>query len=61
MCEVRDPHADTAPVDSQFLRTVTIHGRVYQKYSVDNVVHFEPVDEVISLIQCPWNLGLNRR
>ena len=42
----RDPQRDTTEVDLQYLETVTIHDRDFQKYSVDNSIHFVPVDEV---------------
>jgi hypothetical protein len=40
-----DPHAGTVEVDSQYKDTLTIHGREFQKYSIDHSIHFMPVDE----------------
>ena len=42
----RDPQRDTTDVDPQYLETVTIHDRDFQKYSIDNSIHLVPVDEV---------------
>lgn len=42
----RDPHGDTAAVDGEYLQITTIHGRDFQKYSIDNSIHLVPVDEV---------------
>lgn len=42
----RDSQRDTTDVDPQYLETVTIHDRGYQKYSIDNSIHLVPVDEV---------------
>jgi hypothetical protein len=42
----RDPYEDTAAVDGQYLQIITIHGRDFQKYSIDNSIHLVPVDEV---------------
>ncbi|KAA6414463.1 MAG: S-adenosyl-L-methionine-dependent methyltransferase [Lasallia pustulata] len=40
-----DPLAGTTSVGSQYLSTVTIHGRDFQEFSVDNSINFVPVDE----------------
>ncbi|KAL8746142.1 MAG: hypothetical protein Q9190_001805 [Brigantiaea leucoxantha] len=40
-----DSGADTGPVPAEYLRTINIHGRDFQKYSVDHSVHLVPVDE----------------
>ncbi|KAL8830547.1 MAG: hypothetical protein Q9191_001370 [Dirinaria sp. TL-2023a] len=40
-----DPQAGTTAVPAQYLETITVHGREYQKYSIDNSIHFVPVDE----------------
>lgn len=37
----------TAPLDDSFKRTVTIYGREYQQYSIENDVYFSPIDEVL--------------
>ena len=42
----RDPQRDTIEVDPQYLETVTIHHRDFQKYSIDNSINLVPVDEV---------------
>ncbi|KAL4807051.1 hypothetical protein BDV18DRAFT_159272 [Aspergillus unguis] len=41
----RSPNSQTEDLDDEYLHTVSIHGREYQKYSIDNQVSFEPVDE----------------
>ena len=46
MFSFRDPRANTAAVDSQYLELVTIHGRDFQQYSVDKSIHLVPVDDV---------------
>ena len=43
---IRDPQRDTTEVDPQYLEVVPIHDRDFQKHSIDNSVHFVPVDEV---------------
>lgn len=43
---IRDPQRDTTEVDHIYLEIVTIHDRVFQKYSIDHSVHLVPVDEV---------------
>ena len=42
----RDPQRDTTEVDPKYLETVTIHGRDFQKHSIDKSIHLVPVDEV---------------
>ena len=37
---------DTTEVDPQYLEIVTIHGRDFQKYSINKSIHLVPVDEV---------------
>ena len=32
-------------VDPRYLNVVTIHGREFQKFSVDHSIHYSPVDE----------------
>ncbi|KAJ5907660.1 hypothetical protein N7495_000342 [Penicillium taxi] len=39
------PDSQTAELDRQFLDTVTIQGREYQKYSIDHNIYFGPVDD----------------
>ena len=41
-----DPLAGTTSVGSQYLSTVTIHGRDFQEYAVQKSINFVPVDEV---------------
>ena len=33
-------------MESQYLQTVTVHGREYQKFSIDYAIHLVPVDDV---------------
>ena len=42
----RDPQRETTEVTPQYLETVTIHDRDFQKYSIDHSVYLVPVDEV---------------
>ena len=42
----RDPQAGTTTVDNQYVQLTTVHGRDYQKFSIDHGIHFVPVDEV---------------
>ena len=42
----REGAEGTTDVDPRYLHTVTIHGREFQKYAVDNSVQFSPIDEV---------------
>ncbi|CEL01449.1 Putative UMTA methyltransferase family protein [Aspergillus calidoustus] len=39
------PSSQTEELDDEYLRTVSVHGREYQQYSIDNQISFEPVDE----------------
>ncbi|KAL2788906.1 S-adenosyl-L-methionine-dependent methyltransferase [Aspergillus keveii] len=39
------PNSQTEELDDEYLRTVSVHGREYQQYSIDNQISFEPVDE----------------
>ncbi|KAJ5974419.1 hypothetical protein N7481_011629 [Penicillium waksmanii] len=39
------PDSQTVELDREFLDTVTVHGREYQKYSIDHRVYFGPVDD----------------
>ena len=45
---ISNAEGDTTALDSEYLETVTIHDREYQKHSVDNNIHLVPVDEVAS-------------
>jgi hypothetical protein len=38
----------TVPLDENLKQTVTIHGRDYQRYSLQNNVYFSPIDEVLT-------------
>ncbi|KAL8627445.1 hypothetical protein Q9189_006853 [Teloschistes chrysophthalmus] len=40
-----DPNADTAAVKEEYFKLATIHGRDFQKYSIENTIHLVPVDE----------------
>ncbi|KAL9633119.1 MAG: hypothetical protein Q9164_004887 [Protoblastenia rupestris] len=40
-----DVQGDTTEVDDEYLETIDIHGRDFQKYSIDHNVHLVPVDE----------------
>lgn len=42
----RDVQNDTVEVERQYLRLTTVHGRDFQKYSIDNSIHMVPIDEV---------------
>ena len=42
----RDPQAGTTAVDDRYVQLTTIHGRDYQKFSIDHGIHMVPVDEV---------------
>ncbi|RDW90823.1 uncharacterized protein DSM5745_02598 [Aspergillus mulundensis] len=39
------PNSQTEELDDEYLRVISIQGREYQQYSIDNKVSFEPVDE----------------
>ncbi|KAA8650645.1 hypothetical protein EYZ11_002800 [Aspergillus tanneri] len=41
----RSPDSQTEELDDVYLDTVTIHRREYQKFSIDNQISFEPVDD----------------
>ncbi|KAI4207878.1 MAG: hypothetical protein LQ348_000428 [Seirophora lacunosa] len=41
----RDPQAGTTTLDSQYIRLTTIHGRDFQRYSIERSIHLVPVDE----------------
>ncbi|KAL8677740.1 MAG: hypothetical protein Q9186_005850 [Xanthomendoza sp. 1 TL-2023] len=45
MVILRDPHAGTTTLDNQYRQLTTVHGRDYQKFSLDHSIHFVPVDE----------------
>ncbi|KZF25363.1 S-adenosyl-L-methionine-dependent methyltransferase [Xylona heveae TC161] len=40
-----DPEAETKSLDSEYLKTVTIHNRVFQQHSIENGIYLAPVDE----------------
>ncbi|KAF5863161.1 hypothetical protein ETB97_010506 [Aspergillus alliaceus] len=42
------PDSQTEALDDEYLDTVTIQGREFQKFSIDHQIFFEPVDEVRS-------------
>ncbi|KAL4931270.1 class I SAM-dependent methyltransferase [Aspergillus undulatus] len=39
------PNSQTEDLDDEYLRTVSIQGREYQRYSLDHRISFEPVDD----------------
>ncbi|GAQ06613.1 hypothetical protein ALT_3934 [Aspergillus lentulus] len=41
----RSPDSDTEELDEVYLHTVTIQGREFHKFSIDNRIAFEPVDD----------------
>ncbi|KAL9124488.1 MAG: hypothetical protein Q9217_006184 [Psora testacea] len=41
----RNPHIHTKEVDNEYLETIDLHGRDFQKYSIDHDIHLLPVDE----------------
>ncbi|KAI9839291.1 MAG: hypothetical protein M1819_003286, partial [Sarea resinae] len=41
---MNDPEADTASIESKYLRTVTLHDRVFQQYALENQIYFAPID-----------------
>ncbi|RHZ64030.1 hypothetical protein CDV55_102456 [Aspergillus turcosus] len=41
----RSPDSETEELDEVYLHTVTIHGREFHKFSIDNQIAFEPVDD----------------
>lgn len=53
----RDPNEETLAVPSLYRRTVTIHGREFQQYSVENSIHLVPIDEV--RFPNSWNFTLS--
>ncbi|KAL4996941.1 hypothetical protein BDV10DRAFT_99018 [Aspergillus recurvatus] len=42
------PNSQTEELNDEYLRVISIQGREYQQYSIDNKISFEPVDEVRS-------------
>lgn len=42
----------TVPLDESFTEIDTIHGRDYQRYSLQNNVYLSPIDEVLSAPLC---------
>ncbi|KAJ5554953.1 hypothetical protein N7461_003423 [Penicillium sp. DV-2018c] len=43
----RSPDSQTVELDREYLDTITVEGREYQKYSIDHRTYFGPVDESI--------------
>ncbi|CAG8115608.1 unnamed protein product [Penicillium nalgiovense] len=41
----RSPDSQTVELDREYLNTVTVQGREYQKYSIEHRTYFGPVDE----------------
>ncbi|CAI7598057.1 unnamed protein product [Penicillium viridicatum] len=41
----RSPDSQTIELDREYLNTITVQGREYQKYSIDHRTYFGPVDE----------------
>ncbi|KAJ5215428.1 uncharacterized protein N7498_001835 [Penicillium cinerascens] len=39
------PDSQTEELDREFLDTITVQGREYQKYSIDNRIYFGPIDD----------------
>ncbi|KAL4751673.1 hypothetical protein BDW72DRAFT_88902 [Aspergillus terricola var. indicus] len=39
------PSSQTEELDDEYIRLISVHGREYQQYSIDNKISFEPVDE----------------
>ncbi|KAJ5081781.1 hypothetical protein NUU61_010045 [Penicillium alfredii] len=39
------PDSQTIELDGEYLDTITVHGREYQKYSIEHRIYFGPVDE----------------
>ncbi|KAJ5728698.1 uncharacterized protein N7483_003206 [Penicillium malachiteum] len=40
-----NPDSQTVELDREFLDTITVQGREYQKYSIDHRTYFEPIDD----------------
>ncbi|KAJ9301648.1 hypothetical protein DTO217A2_7561 [Paecilomyces variotii] len=40
-----DPEAGTVELDTSYLETVTVEGRDFQQYSINNRIYFGPVDD----------------
>ena len=45
----RSPDSQTVELDREYLDTVTVQGREYQKYSIEHRTYFGPVDGVRGL------------
>ena len=45
-------------MEDQYLETVTIHEREYQRHSIEHNIHLVPVDEVVALQQAKRNFIL---
>ncbi|KAL4987232.1 S-adenosyl-L-methionine-dependent methyltransferase [Aspergillus falconensis] len=44
-CLRRSPTSQTEELNDEYIRVISIQGREYQQYSIDNKISFEPVDE----------------
>lgn len=42
----RSPDSQTVELDREFLDTITVQGREYQKYSIEHRTYFGPIDDV---------------
>ncbi|PWY73582.1 S-adenosyl-L-methionine-dependent methyltransferase [Aspergillus heteromorphus CBS 117.55] len=42
---IRSPDSQTEELDARYLHTVPVHGREYQKYSIEKKICFQPVDD----------------
>ena len=42
----REESGGTTDIDPQYLHTVSIHGREYQRFSIEHSIYFSPVDDV---------------
>jgi hypothetical protein len=59
----RSPDSQTIELDREYLDTVTVQGREFQKYSIDHRTYFGPVDEVIfpGFHRCPLTDSWTRK
>lgn len=42
----RSPESQTEELDREYLDTVAVQGRLYQKYSIDQRIYSGPIDDV---------------
>lgn len=42
----RSPDSQTVELDRQYLDTIFVQGREYQKYAIDHRIYFGPIDDV---------------